>query len=179
MLSVLAVKAALWMVQSVRPSVRPSHLSHYVPITWHYYHWQKHCPRERSRSDIKGQGHRVKTQVTSFRTVSPVCHYICLINGNEMMHKAWCGTGEMACFFSRSSVIFQVHTDKKSPIWSRTGRFRTVTLVWIHKWLWNDARSLKWHRRNVLSSFMVICQSSRSHATTNRQFSPELRISAL
>ena len=93
-------------------------------------------------SDNKGQGHRVKTQVTRFRTVTPVCLYISLTYGYEMMHIAWCGTGEMPCCFPRSSAIFQGHTDRKSHIWC-TGRFRTVTAVWTHRWLLNDARSLK------------------------------------
>ena len=56
-------QAALWMVQSVHPSVRPSiHLSnlfHYVPIivsSWSFQQWQKWdlC----KRSEVKGQGHR-------------------------------------------------------------------------------------------------------------------------
>ena len=32
---------------------------------------------------------------------------------------------------------------KKSPILTQIGRFRTVTPVWIHQWLQNDAQSLK------------------------------------
>ena len=43
-------------------SVCPSHLFDYVPImvsSWNcYYHWQKWRPCKRSRSDVKGQGHR-------------------------------------------------------------------------------------------------------------------------
>ena len=31
--------------------------------------------------------------------------------------------------------------------------FRTVTPVWIHWWLWNDAQSLKQHRRGSLFIF--------------------------
>ena len=48
-----------------RPSVRPSvTFFHYVPIivpSWNfrnYYQWQKWCPCKRSRSEVKGQGHR-------------------------------------------------------------------------------------------------------------------------
>ena len=29
-------------------------------------------------------------------------------------------------------------------------RFRTVILVWIHRWLQNDAHNLKWQRREAL-----------------------------
>ena len=51
--------------------------------------------------------------------------------------------------FSRSSN-FKVTGDNKSLILTRIERFRTVTLVWIHRWLWNDAQSLKQHRRGAL-----------------------------
>ena len=45
------------------------------------------------------------------------------------------------------------------------GRFRTVTLVWIGWWLWNDAQSLKQYKIGALLFFNVICQISRSHGT--------------
>ena len=60
-------QAALWMVQSVRLSVRPSARdtfftmflsSYHHEIFRSYYHWQKWCPCERSRFEVKGQGHR-------------------------------------------------------------------------------------------------------------------------
>ena len=37
------------------------------------------------------------------------------------------------------------------------GRFRTVTLVWMHWWLWNDVQSLKQHKRVPYT-----CSCSRS-----------------
>ena len=43
-------------------------------------------------------------------------------------------------------VIYQISWSggtKKSPILTWIGCFRTVTPVWIHRWLWNDAQSLK------------------------------------
>ena len=60
-------QAALWMVQSVCPSVClsvcdafftmfPSSYRH--EIFRSYYQWQKWCPCKRSRSEVKGQGHR-------------------------------------------------------------------------------------------------------------------------
>ena len=59
-------QAALWMVQSVclSLSVHPSHIFDYVPIIVSYeifrsyYQWQKWRPCKRSRSEVKGQGHR-------------------------------------------------------------------------------------------------------------------------
>ena len=60
---------------------------------------------------------------------------------------------------------------------TRIGRFRTVTPVWIHWWLWNDAQSLKQHRRGALVFFKVIRQISRSHGTNNCRFWHELIVS--
>ena len=64
-------QAALWMVQSVClsvcPSVRPSVCHTFLtmfPSSYHYeifrsyYQWQKWRPCKRSRSEVKGQGHR-------------------------------------------------------------------------------------------------------------------------
>ena len=64
---------------------------------------------------------------------------------------------------------FKVTGDKKKSILTQIGRFRTVTLVWIHWWLWNEAqtRSLKQHRRGALLFFKIIRQISGSHGTKN------------
>ena len=79
--------------------------------------------------------------------------------------------------FSRSSVKFQGHTaKKKSSILTQIGHFRTVTPVWIHQWLWNDAQSLKQHRRGALLFFKVIHQISRSHGLKNWRFESNLRL---
>ena len=59
----------------------------------------------------------------------------------------------------------------------RIQRFRTVTFVWIHLWLWNYALSLKQHRRCALLFFKVIRQMSRSHRAINHRFWPELCVS--
>ena len=51
----------------------------------------------------------------------------------------------------RCPIVFQGHPSnfkvtryKTSPILTQIGRFRTVTVteVWIHQWVWNDAQSL-------------------------------------
>ena len=39
---------------------------------------------------------------------------------------------------------------KITIFFTRIARFRTVTLVWIHWWLWNDAQNLKWYWRVAL-----------------------------
>ena len=74
--------------------------------------------------------------------------------------------------WKRCPIVFQGHLsnfkvtqDNKSPIVTRFKRFQTVTLVWIHRWLWNDAQGLKQHGRGALLIFKVIHQISRSHGT--------------
>ena len=73
-----------------------------------------------------------------------------------MMHKAWSRIEEVPCCFLRLSVKLQGHTAKqKSSILTQIGHFRTVTPVWIHQWLRNDAQSLKYHRRGALLFFKL------------------------
>ena len=92
-----------------------------------------------------------------------------------MMHRVWWYLGEVSYCLSRSSVKFQGHPgQKKSPILTRIGRFRTVTPVWIHRWLWNDAQSLILYKRGVLLFFKVIHQISRSHRLKNWWFESNL-----
>ena len=82
------------------------------------------------------------TQIECFRTVTPVwIHQWLWYDAQSLtyMHN----TVEVPYYFSRSSVKFQGHTGQKiSPILTRIGRFPTVTPIWIHPWLWNDAQSL-------------------------------------
>ena len=54
---------------------------------------------------------------------------------------------------------------KVTEVITQLSRFRTVTPVFIHQWLWNDAESLKQHRRGALLFFKVIRQIWRSHRT--------------
>ena len=89
-----------------------------------------------------------------------------------MMHKVWSNIEDVPYCFSRSSVKFQDHTRQKSPILTRNGRFRTVTPVWIHPWLWNDAQSLMLYRRCILLFSKVIHQISRSYRTKITNFDP-------
>ena len=51
-------------------------------------------------------------------------------------------------------------------------RFRTVTPVWIHRQLQNDAQSLKGHRRGALLFFELICQILRSQGQKNADLAP-------
>ena len=62
---------------------------------------------------------------------------------------------------------------------TQLNRFRTVTLVWIHIWWWNDAYSLMMLRRGALLFFKLIRQISRSHGSKKRQIWPKLGVSGL
>ena len=76
------------------------------------------------------------------------------------------------CKRSRSKV-------KVTEVNTQLNRFRTVTLVWIHIWWWNDAYSLMMLRRGALLFFKVIRQISRSHGSKKRQIWPRLGVSGL
>ena len=91
-----------------------------------------------------------------------------------MMHKAWCSIEEVHYCFPRSSIKFQGHKGKKSPISTRIERFRSVNSVWIHQWIWSDTQSLMQYRRGALLFFEVIHQISRSHGLKNRWFGSNL-----
>ena len=62
---------------------------------------------------------------------------------------------------------------KVTEVTTQLNRFRTVTLVWIHIWWWNDAYSLMLLRRGAL------LQISRSHGSKNRRIWPKLAVSGL
>ena len=85
----------------------------------------------------------------------------------------------MATKFQGHSSNFKVTQLWKTLNMTQIGRFRTVIQVWNHRWLRNDAQSLKWHSRGVLLFFKVMCQSSRSHGSKNHRFWPKLGVSGL
>ena len=131
------------------------------------------------RSFVKFQGHTaLKSVAFDPNWAFPDCNF----NLNSPMAMKWCI--KLEATWKRCPFVFQGHLsnfkvtrDNKSPILTRIERFRTVTLVWIHRWLWNDAQSLKQHRRGALLFFKVIRQISRSHGTINRWLWPELSVS--
>ena len=53
-------------------------------------------------------------------------------------------------FFEVFRKFSRSHGPKQTSILTQIGRFRTVTKVWIHWSLWNDAQILKQHRRGAL-----------------------------
>ena len=116
-----------------------------LPSSYHheifrsYYHWQKWCSCKSQFQKSKVKVTEVKTLFSRFQTVTPVWIDI------------WPWNAAQSLKYRRSCpIIFQGHPSKfkvtrrkKLPILTRTGRFQTVTPVWIHWWLWNDAQSLK------------------------------------
>ena len=68
---------------------------------------------------------------------------------------------------------------KVTEVTTQLSRFRTVTLVRIHIWWWNDAYSLMLLRRGALLFFKVIRQISRSHGSKNCRIWPRLGVSGL
>ena len=68
---------------------------------------------------------------------------------------------------------------KVTEVNTQLSRFRTVTLVWIHIWWWNDAYSLMMLRRGALLFLKVICQISRSYGSKKRRIWPRLGVSGL
>ena len=137
---------------------------------------------------IVGQGHPSNFKVTRDKKIAafdtnwafPDCNFTL----NSLMAMKW--RIKLEATSKRSPIVFQdrpsnfkATRDNKSPILTWIERFRTVTLVWIHRWLWNDAQSLKQQRRGALLFVEVIHQISRSHGTKNRRFWPQLSVSRL
>ena len=134
-----------------------------------------------SRSSVKFQGHTAQ-KIVEFdpNWAFPDCNS----SLKAPMATKWCTKLEVAkkrcpIVFEGHPLNFKVTRLKKSSILSKIVRFRTVTPVWIHWWLWNDAQSLKQQRRGALLFFKVIRQISRSHGTKNCQFWPKLSVSGL
>ena len=105
-----------------------------------------------SRSSIKFEGHTTKNIVAFDPNWGFPDSNSSL---NSPMAMKWCKKHKAA--LKRCPIVFQgypsnfkVTRDKTLPILTRIERFRTVTPVWIHQWLWNDAQSLKQHWRSAL-----------------------------
>ena len=109
----------------------------------------------------------ILTWIERFRTVTSVWIYPWLWNDAQSLMYYRRGA---LLFFKVIHPIARSHGTKKSQILTRIERFRTVTSVLNHRWIWNDAQSLMWYRRGALLFFDVIHQISRSHGLKNRWF---------
>ena len=102
-------QAALRMAISVCPSVCDTFLTSF-PSSYHheifrsYYQWPKWCPCERSRSEVKGQGH-IGKKIIKFDPdwVFPDCNS----SLNTPMATKWCTKLEVAQ--KRCPIVFQGH----------------------------------------------------------------------
>ena len=125
-------QAALWMVQSVRPSVRPSvcpfvclsHIFDYVRIILSSWNFQELLPvtKVTSMQKVKIRGQRSRSQVTTqlnrFRTVTPVWIHIWWWDDAYsliMLRRAALLFFKVICQISRS------HGSKNRRIWPRLG----------------------------------------------------------
>ena len=134
-------QAALWMVQSVHPSVCLSHLFDYVPIIVSSRNFQELLPMTEVMSMQK-----VKViKIVEFDPNWPFPD--CNSSLNTPMATKWCTKLEVA--LKRCLIVFQCHPSnfkvtqlKKLSNLTKIGCFQTVTPVWIHWWIWNDAQSL-------------------------------------
>ena len=133
------------------------------------------------RSFVKFQGHVWQKNHTFWPKLGVSGLYLQfeLTEGYKMMHRVWTTIEEVFYFFQCHPSNFKVTRDKKSPLLNQIERFRTATPVWIHPWLWNDARSLTQYKRGALLFFNVIYQILWLHRTNNLQFRPEESVSRL
>ena len=116
-------QAALWMVQSVRPSVCLSHLFDYVPIILSSWNFQELLPV--TKVHAKGQGQRSKVKVTEvttqlnrFRTVTPV--WIHIWWWDDAYNLIMLRRGALL-FFKVICQISRSHGSKNRRIWPRLG----------------------------------------------------------
>ena len=125
-----------------------------------------------------------RTQIVNFdqNWVFPDCKSSSSLN--SLMDLKWCT--KLDVVKKRCPIVFQGHTSsckvtrlKKSSILTQIRTFWTVTPIWIHQWLRNDAQSLKWQRRGALLVFKVIHQVGGWHGYKICRFWPKLDISRL
>ena len=133
-----------------------------------------------SRSYVKLQGRTltkwsILTQIKRFRIVTPVWIHQLLQNDAQ----TWSNMEEVPYCFSRSYVKLQGHTLTKLSILTQIKRFRTVTALWIHQRLRNDAQCLKSMEEVSCCFSMSSVKFQGSHGTKNCQFCSELSVSGL
>ena len=117
-------QAAIWLVQSVHPSVCtsvPPSVCHtfftMFPSSYHheifrsYYHGQKWCPCKRSMSEVN-------TQLSRFRTLTPVWIHIWQWNHAHSWKQH---RGGALLFFKVIRQISRSNGSKKRRIWPRLG----------------------------------------------------------
>ena len=115
-----------------------------------------------SMSSDKFRGHTGQ-KITNFdpNWSCPDCSY----SLNSPMALRWCSKLNVAkkmcpIVFQGYPSNFKVTRDKKTPILTGIWCFRTETLVWDHRWIWNDVQTC-WsieEEPNYLSRSSINCQ---------------------
>ena len=98
-----------------------------------------------SRSFVKFRGHRaLKIIECDLNGAFP--HFNSSLNSPMATKRCT----KLLVALKRCPFVYQGHASnckvtrlKKIFFFTHMGRFRTVTPVWIHQWLWNDTQSLK------------------------------------
>ena len=138
-------QAALQMVFSVcpslRPSVRLSHLFHYVPIIVSSWNFLESLPmtKVRSMQTVKVRDQRSRSQRSKPNlTVSGLKRQFEFTYDDVIMHTAWCCLEEVPYCFSRSSFKFQGHTAQKivglDPYWAFPDCHSSLNSPMVMKW---------------------------------------------
>ena len=129
-----------WPVAAIK-SLRFA-LFDYVHIIVSSWNFQELLPMTKSTSmqkvKVRGQRSRSQRSTPNLAVSGPYLQFEFRYD-DEMMHRAWW----CPIFFQGHLSNFKVTWLKKVSIFTQIGHFRTVTPVWIHQWLWNDAQSLK------------------------------------
>ena len=127
-----ALRTLLFICPSVCPSVRLSVCHTFFtmsPSSYHhdvfssYYHWQKWCPCNRSRSEVKGQIIEVKINFAPIWAF-PYCN--CSLNSHMAMKSCTHGYGIMQwysalLFFKVIRQITRSHRTKNRRFWPELG----------------------------------------------------------
>ena len=164
------------------PSVCPSYLFTMFMSLYHheiftsYYHWQKWCPCNRSRSAIKGRGHRCQSKFAPNRVFSN-CNFILNSQMATEYNAQWRSIEDLPYCFLGHPSNFKVSRAKKSTIGSRIEHFRTVTPIGIHRLLRNNPQSLKRHGRGALLHFLGHSSNFKVTRAQNGRFGYDLNIS--
>ena len=99
----------------------------------------------------------VRLSLTHFSQCSrivPSWHFQAYYHWRKWCPYKWSGS-EFKVMVTEVKTQFS-HFRTVTPIWIhiwRVGCFWTVRPIWIHWWLWNDAQSMKHHRRGALLFF--------------------------
>ena len=133
-------QAALRTLLSVRPS--DTFWTMFLPSYQHEFSGA--ITIDKSDVHAKGPCQKSKVNVTEVKTnlapIAPICMFPDCDSSLNFYQWLW---NDALLFFKVIYSNIKVTQDKKLPILTQIERFRTVTPVWIDRWLWNNTQSLK------------------------------------